>query len=379
MAVFAHYLDAPPQGASTGGGTTTFNAGDEKVILSEIMRLWNSVPIGSGRPLWSRPGIVPSLSLYPGFGFQYTDYEILKPPTWSVPGAQNPFARNYVWIELPSQSNENWSIRLRYISVNLQDFTDYSIILYGEALIYGTSYTHNDHSIEIQNNSSLSASGGWDEWYLIEMPHISSHLPSGYDWTQGYLYEMAIAIAGTDVVYELNRTPVDGYSDVSPYHDPLTLTVSGTISPGAIRIIENGELPNQDYLAYMLNISLAWIRQDGGVYHISNKLYFGDTATNFSDNLKVVFYQEEMDSRIDTFNSLYSYFENSDVLCNMINEYAINTYNNYPRICSWACNEEKSVGDYVWLPSYHYQPIQIVEKYYDMRQPFLWHYKGRSA
>lgn len=383
LAVFIHYLTARPQGAAIGSGTTSFSAGTEVLIFSEMLRLWDTVPTGTGHPLWVRPALWPDIDAYPGYGMYYDGFEVYRHPHLNGYGSAAD-TRYYVWIELPADPGDTVSVYLKYVAVSLHTDTDWAKVKYGQVSVYGASYIiTNYQQIEVQNVGNYPAIPDYNDWWDAEAANIATHLPAPLQnfYTAGSLVDMSIGVYNTDVTYSLERYDVLGDTDTfSPLNDPVRLTLTGTANTAAIRGVGEGVIPNEQFMGYMLNIYLAWLRQANGVYYLSGKLYFTTaTSSGFSDAVKVTYYNEEIDSNLESFGTVYEFLQNSQLYCDKLNEYALGVYRQYPRLCAWACNEDVAVGNYVVLPRYNSALIHITEKSYDVNEPFLWHYKGRSA
>jgi hypothetical protein len=387
LAVFLHYLKARPQGASTTSGIMHFEAGSEYLVPNEMTRLWETVPIGPDRPLWTRPPLVYDVNPYPGYGMQFENFLLVQQDRVTPIGAWGLPLIDYRYYGNISLNSVN-QVVYRTISVVYWANRDnasgeihfyYALARYVERIVYGASYI-------TQFSHTFAMMGEYPQCEFIQLwDNIVDDWVTGvwqwdgwHDWT----YEQTMSVPHTDVVYKMTRygTSYPHVYGSTPLWNPTQITVSGTVNTAAFRIIADGEMPNADYMAYMLNIYMAWLRQSGGVYYLSNKLFFTTaTSSGFTDAVRVVHYREGMDDSIDTFSTTYEFIENSDVYRDLLNAYAIGIYRAYPRLCEWLCNEDVAVGNYVMLPGYNPNLIQITEREYDIEQPGLWRYKGRSA
>lgn len=194
LAVFIHYLTARPQGAAIGSGTTSFSAGTEVLIFNEMLRLWDTVPIGTGHPLWVRPALWPDIDAYPGYGMYYDGFEVYRHPHLNGYSSAAD-TRYYVWIELPAGPSDTVSVYLKYVAVSLDTKTDWAAVKYGQVRVYGASYIiTNYQQIEVQNVGSYPAIPDYNDWWDAEAANIATHLPEPLQnfYTAGSLVDMSI-------------------------------------------------------------------------------------------------------------------------------------------------------------------------------------------
>jgi len=329
LAVLAHSMD-----------DVSLTEGDEIIIDDKMQELW-MITTGDDYPLWGVPPLV----------FDYTPYSDYSFFTYTLYIYDSPTGFDVTYARIYAVGSD-----LLFDVLRVDDYGTYGYIGYYERYrLIGTGIT------QIYSNS------GYAENFAALITALGA--PTDYaSWSTDYhFYE----VPATGVTYQIVQEDVE---------HQVRLLVTGTLASGVLNVVQDQVVSGLDLFNYMLSAQFVWLHRVGGTYVVSNKQHHPNAeAVGFTDAVKVTQYKEEFDTRVETFDKNYTFINLGESLTGIINDYAEDYLERYPRVCSFSTNEKVELGDFVMLPRHNTGLIHIVEVDYDMETPQLFHYKGRSA
>lgn len=354
-------VKAPPFETLTLESATSIN------VEAEIRRLWELIPFNANTssilPLWVRPPLSYEVETTPGYGVRLIDY-----PLWvqSLNAAYasdeyNCYARLY-------QSNDTVlieSVRLGYdpqYGPTGEYYCSHQIYrVVGSALItvldeflgdvndYDTWKTQAEWEAEIGVDLA-----SWATQTSVVLPLIRYKMTETVDGSNGLYVGYTVTLTGSVVIDTVTTLPTE---------EPI-------------------EVSFLEWFQFLLNLQMAFLHEGFGdnQWAVSNKAYFSVAELYpFPESAKLTSYAEAFEDAKDEVVTKFDW-----LLYGVEFAAAINTFmrkenaGRYNRVCQFAANAYVPVGERIVIPRLNNNPIYITSVFYDLNQPQLYAYEGRS-
>jgi hypothetical protein len=347
--------------------TLTLKSGTSINVEAEIRRLWELKPYSSSTSstlaLWTRPPLTYEVETTPGYGVQLTDY-----PLWvqslnaAYPSDEyNCYARLY-------KSNDTVlieSVRLGfdpqygptgkyYCSHQIYRVVGSALItvldeFLGDVNDYDTWKTQAEWEAEI--GVDLAA---WAAQTSVVLPLIRYKMTETVEGSNGLYCGYTVRLTGSVVIDTITTLPTE---------EPI-------------------EVSFLEWFQFLLNLQMAFLHEGFGdnQWAVSNKAYFSVAELYpFPESIKITSYAEAFEDAKDEFVTEFDW-----LLYGVEFAAAINTFmskknaGRYNRVCQFTANAYVPVGERIVIPRLNDNPIYITSVFYDLNQPQLYAYEGRS-
>ena len=347
--------------------TLTLESDTSINVEAEIRRLWELKPVSASPSsilaLWARPPLSYEVETTPGYGVQLTDY-----PLWvqSLNAAYasheyNCYARLY-------KSNDTVLIE----SVRLGYDPDYGPT--GKYYCSHQIYRVVGSALITVLDEFLGDVNDYDTW------------KTQAEWEAEIGVDLAAWAAQTSVVlplirYKMTET-VDGSNGL---YCGYTVRLTGRVVIDTITTLPTEEPIKVSFLEwfqFLLNLQMAFLHEGFGdnQWAVSNKAYFSVAEPYpFPESIKLTSYAEAFEDAKDEFVTEFDWLLYGDVFAAAINTFmSEQNAGRYNRVCQFVANAYVPVGKRIVIPRLNDKPIYITSVFYDLNQPQLYAYEGRS-